>query len=174
MVVRQATARDAEEIARLQIASWQATYVNELPADFLATQDLAARTEGWQCQIEQGTEVLLAEEDGRLVGFVACGPARYGGSQEPREWQIYNLHSAPSRHGRGIGSVLFERAVRLGRAWGARDLMLWVVRTNTTARTFYEHRGMRPDGVEQEGHIAPGIFLDEIRYRMNLADTCRS
>lgn len=173
MLIRQATIEDAQEIARLHIVSWQATYANELPSDFLAGLDLGARTARWRGQIEQGVQVLLAEEDGFLIGYVSCGPAQYGESLRPEEWQIYNLHVTPPRHGQGIGSVLFDRAVQLGRQSGATGLMLWVVRTNTNARAFYERKGMRHDGISQEGHFAPGAVLDEIRYKMTLGSTGR-
>lgn len=174
MQVRRATVADAQEIARLHIASWQVTYVNELPADFLAGLSLAARTARWRTQIEQGAHVLLAEENDVLIGFVSCGPANYGESRSPEEWQIYNLHVTPSRHGQGIGGPLFDKAVQLGRERGATTLMLWVVRTNANARAFYERRGMRHDGVSQEGYQAPGAVFDEIRYTMKLGDLNRS
>jgi ribosomal protein S18 acetylase RimI-like enzyme len=111
---------------------------------------------------------VVAEEDDVLVGFVACGPAHDAESLRNNEWEIHNLHVAPTRHGQGIGSALFESAVRLGRERGAAALMLWVVRTNTDARAFYERRGMLHDGGEQEHSIAPGLVLHEVRYKMAL------
>jgi ribosomal protein S18 acetylase RimI-like enzyme len=169
LVVREATTRDARQIAQLHIASWQATYTNELPSDFLARQDPVAHAAGWLRQIEGGVLVQVGEENGNLVGFVACGPGRDGLSFRDGEWEIYNLHVAFSRQGQGIGSAMFENAVRLAREHGARSLILWVVRTNTPARAFYERKGMRHDGGEREHSVGPGHVLHEVRYRMRLS-----
>jgi ribosomal protein S18 acetylase RimI-like enzyme len=184
-MVRRAEVGDAEAIARLYIASWQATYANELPADFLAGQDLSAHKAAWQSKIRQGVDVLVVEQGGALVGFVACGPPRQGqpagaestggdppaGEDREEWWQIYSIHVNPARHREGIGRVLFDGALRLGQDRGAKDLMLWVVRTNTPARAFYERRGMYLDGVEQAHTVGPGLVFDEVRYRMKLPQT---
>jgi len=168
-VVREATTSDARQIAQLHIASWQATYTSELPSGFRARQDPVAHAAGWLRQLEEGVHVQVAEENGNMVGFVACGPGRGGLSLREEEWEIYNLHVAPSRQGQGIGGALFENAVRLGREHGARTLILWVVRTNARARAFYEWKGMRQDGGEQEHKIGLGHVLHEVRYRMKLS-----
>ena len=122
----EAREEDAERIARLHIASWQATYAAELSHTFLLHQDLAARTAEWRRHLQDGVAVLLEEDGGAMAGFVACGFVRR--RRERAEWEVYNLHVAPSRHGEGFGSRLFDAAVRLGRERGARQLVLWVVK----------------------------------------------
>ena len=169
MITRSANRRDAAEIARLHIESWRATYVNDLPPDFLAEQDLAGRTARWEARFAEGVHVLLAEDAGALVGFVAFGPAHDPESFEAGDWEIHNIHVDPARHGQGIGRALFERAVCASREHGASGVMLWVVRTNRNARDFYEHMGMLNDGGEQEHTVQPGISLHEVRYRLPLA-----
>jgi len=168
MVIRQATKSDIPEIARLHIASWRATYVKELPEDFLASQDLEGRTARWQARFAEGVQVLVAEDAGALVGFVAFGPAHDPESFREGDWEIHNIHVEPSRHGQGIGRALFERAVSACREHGAAGVMLWVVKTNAAARAFYERLGMRHDGGEQEHTVQPGMVLHEVRYRMPL------
>jgi GNAT superfamily N-acetyltransferase len=171
MVVREAGVEDAPQIAQLHIASWKATYADELSADFLAAQDLAVRTVIWRSHIERGVDVWVAEEDGSLVGFIACGAERAAGSSRDQKWEIYNLHVARPRQGQGIGVVLFDSAVRLGREHGAAGLVLWVARTNISARTFYERRGMKHDGGQHERTVGPGEVLHEVRYSMRLPGT---
>jgi ribosomal protein S18 acetylase RimI-like enzyme len=156
---------DAERIARLHIASWQATYARELSPTFLLNQDLARRAADWRRRISDGVAVLIAEEAHELAGFVACGPPK-GTLGRPGGWEIYNLHVARACQGSGIGSELFDAAVALGRDRGARELVLWVVNTNASARAFYEHKGMRWDGGEQERALGAET-LHEVRYRMD-------
>ncbi len=168
-MLRQATERDAERIARLHIESWRATYADELSAELLGRQDLASREAAWRRQLQEGITVLLVEDGGDLAGFVACGPARNVASDESRAWEIYNLHVAPSRHGRGFGSALFDAAAHRGREAGETELVLWVVRTNAAARAFYERKGMGCDGGWQEHPVGPGEVLHEVRYRIRLS-----
>lgn len=170
----EAREKQAEQIARLHIASWQATYAEELSHTFLQHQDQAARAAEWRRHLNDGVAVLLEQDGGAIAGFVACGLVRTV-SCNHAEWEIYNLHVTPCRHGDGLGSRLFDAAASLGRERGARDLVLWVVRTNRTARAFYEHKGMQWDGGEQEHPVSPQEKLHEVRYRMGLRPSeCRA
>ena len=157
---------DAPRIAELQLASWRVTYTAELSAAFLARQTTEAWTEHWRGRIANGENLILAEDATALVGFVACGPARVR-SVSTLEWQIYNIHVAPGRHGEGIGGMLFQATAALGRSRGARQLMVWVVETNHNARAFYEALRMRCDGAAQENHKYEEV-LHEVRYRVDL------
>ena len=166
MLVR-AREDDAERIAGLHIASWQATYKAELSEALLQHQDHAARTAEWRHLLAEGVVALLAVEGDGVAGFVACGPGR-GAPRSTTEWEIYNLHVAPLRQGKGLGSQLFDAAVELGQERGARELVLWVVKTNCVAREFYERKGMRWDGGEQEHAVTATERLAEVRYRRGL------
>jgi GNAT superfamily N-acetyltransferase len=73
-------------------------------------------------------EVWVAEHDGRIIGFFALS-----------DDLLYHLYVDPELHGRGAGSLLFDRVKEL-RPSGFR---LWVFQRNVQARRFYEHRGMR-------------------------------
>lgn len=165
-MLTRAREEDATRIAELHIASWRATYTRELSQAFHDSQDVAAWAAVWRGHLADGVTVILAEGVDRLDGFVACGLMR-GRSSNVVEWEIYNIHVAPARHGAGVGSRLFNAAAELGRQRGARQLVLWVVETNNPARTFYEAKGMKHDGGEQQQTLGDGT-LDEIRYRMGL------
>ena len=167
-MVRPATVADATRIADLQLASWRATYATELSAEFREAQDSREWAADWRSEIANGVNVLVVEEGDVLLGFVACGNPRRG-SAGIVGWEIYNIHAHPEHHGEGIGGTLFRAAVDLGRVHGARQLVLWVVRTNHSARAFYERRGMRVDGAEQL-HRVGNETLSEIRYRLMLPD----
>lgn len=159
---------DAERIAELHIASWRATYTAELSAEFLASQNVAEWAAEWRACIAEGEHVILAEEGTTLVGFVSCGPAR-GKFAEAGEWEIYNLHVAPDRHGKGIGGKLLDAAAALGLDQNATRLVLWVVETNHPARVFYEGKGMRWDGGTQDHAMENDDVFHEVRYQRALS-----
>ena len=167
---RPATIDDAIRIAELQLASWRATYAAELSQAFRDAQDIREWAGNWRTEIASGVSVLVLEDGSEgaaeLLGFVACGTPRRG-SAGIVGWEIYNIHSHPDRHGEGIGTTLFNAAVDLAREHTAPQLLLWVVKTNQSARAFYERKGMQPDGREQQ-HRVGGEMLSEVRYRMQL------
>jgi ribosomal protein S18 acetylase RimI-like enzyme len=72
-------------------------------------------------------EVLVAEEDGTIVGFVAMD----GDSLE-------HLYVHPDSQGRGVGGALLEQA----KERMPRGFSLWVFQQNAQARRFYERHGL--------------------------------
>jgi len=167
-MLRPATVDDAERIAELHIASWRSTYLQEMPASYLDSMDVAARTVRWQQQLQQGMKVLVAVDSGELTGYVSSGPSHETGSAG-RVWEIYNLHIHSSYKRQGIGSLLFAGAVRLGAEMGAAELTLLVVDSNSGARSFYEGHGMQVTGESLESFAGGEFTLPEVRYWMKLS-----
>ena len=81
--------------------------------------------------------LVLAEEDGRLVGF--CWTKREGDAGE-----IYLVGVRSAGRGRGLGRALVVEGARRLAAAGARRLTLWVDEGNLAARRLYAGLGMRP------------------------------
>lgn len=169
MRLRRAQLADASAIALLHISSWRAAYSAELPAPYLASLDEAARAEQWRSRMARPqTDVLLAEQDGVLLGFCAHGPAQDTDSSLTSAWEIFSLHVQPQLRGGGIGTILFNEAVSSGLRAGSALLTLWVVATNAPARRFYERKGMQPDGTTKTRELVPGTILHEVRYSVPL------
>src|ERR671937_1985048 len=75
--VRPATIGDARAIARVHIETWRTAYAHIFPAGFLAglsVDESAALAK--RLLIEGSEEILVAELDGRFVGFASGGPSR--------------------------------------------------------------------------------------------------
>jgi GNAT superfamily N-acetyltransferase len=75
-----------------------------------------------------GHEVVVAEVGDRLAGFAALD-----------EDELAHLYVHPDLQGQGIGDALLARVQEL-RPAGFRQ---WVFQRNTSARHFYERRGLR-------------------------------
>jgi ribosomal protein S18 acetylase RimI-like enzyme len=134
VLIRPARRRDADAVAEVFIASFDTLtflpklYTNEETIDFVATVVMSEQ------------EVLVAEEEGTIVGFLALG---HGDTLE-------HLYVHPDSQGRGVGSALLERAKeRLSGGFS-----LWVFQQNVQARRFYERHGLtlveRTDGAGNE------------------------
>jgi ribosomal protein S18 acetylase RimI-like enzyme len=167
--LRFAGGADAEAIARIHIASWRAAYSHALPAQYLAALDQKERTQLWQSRLATpATRVLILENESGIAAFCACGPARDDDARGHHIWEIYNLHVSPELRGHGLGGILFDAALELGRAQKAEQLTLWVVESNQPARGFYEKKQMKHDGGRKQHDLSDGAALGEIRYRLPL------
>lgn len=166
---RVATRADAERIATLHLASWRVAYRGLVPDLFLDSLTLEAQTASWLPKLEAAeTTVLLAEDDNAQVGFCAVGPSA-DEDTDPSVWLIANLHVAPERRGQGVGGPLFDAAVNLAHAAGARTVTLWVIDGNWPARRFYEKKGMTLDGARRVRTHPPGVDVTLLRYTLQHA-----
>lgn len=164
--IRPAHPGDAQVIAEVHVAAWQAAYRGLIPQDYLDTLDLRERCSRWQqilgrpTQPGQGT--LAAHLRDNVVGFASFGPSRDSG-HDTGTGEIYALYLHPGAWGRGIGRQLMAAAV--GALADARypQATLWVLESNTRARRFYEAAGWHPDGTTQTDDTM-GTPLHEVRY----------
>ena len=77
-------------------------------------------------------DVWLAEEDGRLLGFLAIRRSVTDG------WEtLEKLYVDPPHQGRGVGLILLDQA----KALRPDGFHLWVFQKNTGAIRFYERHG---------------------------------
>jgi ribosomal protein S18 acetylase RimI-like enzyme len=104
---------------------------------------------------------LVAELDGRLVGYVRLGfPTPLAANAHVR--QIQGLAVAEETRGRGVGRALIQAAVDEARRRGARRLTLRVLGHNAPARALYEAEGFAVEGVLPEEFLLDGAYVDDV------------
>jgi GNAT superfamily N-acetyltransferase len=134
--VRPAREEDIEPLTRLFIrARNQMDYLPRVPDEHVPT--IADR-------IREHEELWLAEEDGRLVGFLGIEESTNLGGAAVLE----KLYVEPSEQNRRVGATLLDKAKELR----PEGLYLWVFQKNEGARRLYERHGFRlvrlTDGAE--------------------------
>jgi ribosomal protein S18 acetylase RimI-like enzyme len=170
-MVRPARLDDADTIARVHVASWQSTYRDLLPEDFLASLADANYAERWRRVLEEGSSlVYVVEEVGEVVGFASGGRERAGESGYGGE--LYAIYVLDAAQRRGHGRELVRGVVDGLRAMGLDDMIIWVLRDNQPARRFYERMGgvfvraqpitMGPATLEEVSYGWPR--LSDVRY----------
>jgi ribosomal protein S18 acetylase RimI-like enzyme len=141
ITIRAAKAIDARAIARLDVATWRATYAGVLATSYLVALSEPRREAGWRSVIlHEPRDVRVAlDAEGAILGFGSCGPCR---DHRGFAGEIFTLYVAPDWHDRGIGRrlllALFRRLVAVGRD----TAILWVLRDNPS-RFYYERLGGR-------------------------------
>ena len=108
----------------------------------------------------------MAERAGGIVGFVTFGAAR-DTDATPAVGQVFAIYLDEGVQGTGVGRALMVHALQALAAEGRTEATLWVLETNTLARTFYERGGWRSDGATQVEHVG-STSLREVRYRRTL------
>ena len=86
--------------------------------------------------------VFVAEDQGAIIGFGACGAQRDDVLQEQGfDGEIGAIYVLRSHQRLGVGAALMGMLARRLREQGRRAANLWVLRENAPARTFYERLG---------------------------------
>jgi len=88
-------------------------------------------------------EVWLAEDEGRILGFLSIAHSQHDGREV-----LERLFVEPDAQNQGVGTALLDQA----KALRPDGLVLWVFQKNEGARRFYERHGFRlvklTDGAE--------------------------
>ncbi len=164
LIFRRATESDAEAIASLHTENWRDAYRDILPGSYLDGKITGERANFWRYRFSSlGSDrflVVLAENLGELVGF-ACVLL-----DEDPQWGAYmdNLHVLPGWRGRGIGRMLFDRALQwvMSKEPGW-PIHLWVFEANAGARRFYDALGGEIVDYKSK-EVLKGIEIPSVLY----------
>jgi GNAT superfamily N-acetyltransferase len=133
--IREASPADLDELLSVQKAASTAAFAHVYPPDRYPYPDEAIKTEIARRLADEATTYLVAEGEGRIVGFAGVSPG----------W-LDQLYVLPELQGSGIGSALLDAAVLHRRQAGDTELRLWTLEGNEAGRRFYETRGWRLAG----------------------------
>ena len=109
--------------------------------------------------------VLIAEDDGEIVGYAGCGTSR---DQDTGDdvGEVRNLFVASSSWRAGVGRALMAAALDDLRERGYSEAIVWSFTANDRANAFYEAQGFARDGAERTEERFANI--PSVRYRRSL------
>lgn len=155
--VRAATPADAAAVAEVAAATFVLACPPHMPAEavgaFVDEHLTAARFDEYVA--DPGRVVLLAEEDGRVVGYAmlvhgepydeqVAGVVRLRPTTE-----LSKIYVLPAAHGSGVASELLAAAVEAARRAGAAGMWLGTNQLNVRAHRFYEKSGFEQVGTRR-------------------------
>lgn len=105
--------------------------------------------------------VLVAREDGRIVGFVTFSPETRLYERDAERGTVHNIYVRPERRGRGIGSELLAAAEARLAALGVEIVTLEALAENEGAHRFYERHGYEAHRIEFEKPIGFDDAVDQ-------------
>jgi GNAT superfamily N-acetyltransferase len=178
VLIRPAVVDDVPGLATVHVAAWRAAYPGLMPQEYLDALDVSRSERFWSRRWSQDPaasrgHLLVAEQDGHVVGFAAYGSDRDRADRDRADrdgpdgngpdGELYALNLHPRVFGTGVGSGLLAAAERGLVELGFSRALLWVVPGNRRARRFYERQGWRHDGGDREVTLQ-GVVVDETRY----------
>jgi ribosomal protein S18 acetylase RimI-like enzyme len=166
VTIRPAVPADAESVAMIHHLGWTRTYRALLPDAYLDSLSYDACLARWSSALVDGTplDILVADLDGRVVGFVTAGSSADPDATAAGE--IWDLWVDATSRARGIGALLLAAALDL-LAVRHRAALVWVLEANSRGRAFYaREKGVR-DGVSRTRAIHGGSMTD-VRYLWDL------
>lgn len=177
--VRPARAADADDLARIQVASWQCGLAGIVPSGLLdeltGSQASAVWAERWREAIENPPtsrhRVLAAVTDSmprEVVGFVSAGPATDDDRWPGTDAQIYEFRVAPDRTGQGHGGRLMHAAADTLVSDGFHTVSIWALEADAPLRGFLESAGWATDGAR--GELDVGTSVPVVRLHTAISE----
>ena len=169
MDVRSAALADADGIAEVHVRSWQAAYRGLMPQEVLDGLSVEQRADGWRSILgdpERSSRTLVAEREGRIVGWAGFGDARE--EDAPGTGELWGIYALPDAWSSGVGHALITAVERELADAGHATAYLWVLDGNDRASAFYERHGWAADGGTKVEN-RPGLVLHERRHTKVLA-----
>jgi ribosomal protein S18 acetylase RimI-like enzyme len=158
VVVRSARADDGPTLQRIDLATFDED-VSPAPRPQPGADFFGGRV--------KPEDVLVAEVDGAVAGYLAVGP-HYRLASSAHVVQIRGLAVTPECQGEGVGRRLVSEAVEVAKEHGARRLTLHVLASNETARRLYDSCGFVVEGVQREQFHLRGRYVDDILLALDL------
>lgn len=158
LTVRRAESADAQAIARVHVASWQAHYTGMLSPEFIERRSYGVRLAQWQsCLGDSNRITFVAALNGEIVGFASA--LQLDREADGYDAYLQTLYLMPQTTGHGVGKELF-RALATTLVEGGRTSMALRTLTQNPARGFYERLGARlaPEGIR----VDEGVFDDVV------------
>jgi predicted N-acetyltransferase YhbS len=150
MTIRHYKTSDAVSVANLISATYRACNTKNEPKDavawYLEKFDVTKNLVDIQNMFAQGTVTLVAEENGKIVGFL------WGKKQ-----RIINLYVSVTEHGKGIGRRLVEKYEKKVASMGATQI---TIRSSIYAVPFYQAMGYKKSTGTRKFH---GLIIQPMK-----------
>ncbi|MGZ8310996.1 MAG: N-acetyltransferase family protein [Allosphingosinicella sp.] len=165
---REAKSSDAPALGRVHVTSWRESYAGLLPDHLLDGLSTEGRSAMWSAILNDPTtsgrmSVFVAESEGEIVGFGACGSQREEAlAREGFDGEVGAIYVLRSHQRAGVGNKLMGLMCRRLLDQGRSAAALWVLRENLSARTFYE--GLGGAVVGERSDEESGAMLFEVAY----------
>lgn len=145
--IRPATSNDVSALSQLAKQTWADAFGEPLSPEDLAAELEKSRSEAYFINALQETTILVAEEDGELLGYVQFGDVKIPEVEvQSGDLALRRLYVGTAVQGRGLGRRLMNTALDHPQLASATRIFLTVWEKNTPAMHLYESFGFKKVG----------------------------
>lgn len=164
MKIRQLAKEELSKVQSIAHRTWPSTFANILSPEQIEYML------GWmyglkmlESQAENGHIFLLAEQDGKELGFAGF---ELNYTEEPKA-KLHKIYLLPEAQGKGAGKTLIFEVADRARAAGQKSLLLNVNKYNQKAIDFYLRIGFK-EIYKEVIDIGNGYVMDDVVMELNL------
>jgi diamine N-acetyltransferase len=145
--IRAARTNDVPALSALAKRTWSDAFGEGVSLDDEEVELEEGRSETYFSKALKEKTILVAEEDGALLGYVQFGDVTIPEVEvRPGDQSLDRLYVDTARQGRGLGRTLLEAALQHPRFANASRIFLAVWSENERAVRLYENFGFRRVG----------------------------
>ncbi|HEY0450231.1 GNAT family N-acetyltransferase [Actinophytocola sp.] len=163
LLVREATAADAESVGEVHAEAWRVAHRDLFEGHWLSSLVEQRRTM-WTGRLTARAHarntLLVAERGDRVAAFVHFGPHTDG----VPDGEIFDLYAHPTVWGRGVARTLMDKAWEMLLDARYRRVRLWTMAGANRARHFYTSFGFVETGRRREHDFGDGRPVLEVEY----------
>lgn len=135
MVIRPSQKTDAHAMSRIYVQTWRDTYLSVIPYGFLFEMSASRQEQAFLSELDSKQIIsFVAEDAGRVVGFITGGHERY--RNDIYSGEIYTLYVLKSFQRQGIGGKLVAALAEQFNRNGIYSMLVRVLKLNPY-RKFY-------------------------------------
>ncbi|MCW1927695.1 GNAT family N-acetyltransferase [Bhargavaea beijingensis] len=154
-MIRLMTRHDIETVRQIAAVSYDDTYEGLLPEDVQESFLARAYASPMMMKRLEKTTMLIAEHEGRPVGF-----ANFTRVDEDGDAELTDMYLLPDYKGMGFGTALLEAGIST--LEDGHQLFVYVDSRNEGARLFYEKQGF--ELLEEFDELFEGFPTTTVQY----------
>ena len=110
MNIRKAVPGDETGVAKVQVDSWQTTYKNIIPDEYLNKMTYESREQKWKDIISNQAVFIAETNDGDIIGFSNGGKER-SGKYINYNGELYAIYILEAYQRKGLGKLLLKPVI---------------------------------------------------------------
>ncbi|MFN3761167.1 MAG: GNAT family N-acetyltransferase [Algoriphagus aquaeductus] len=164
MIIRQLSKEELTKVQSIALRTWPSTFANILSTEQIEYMlNWMYSIEMLESQFEKGHTFLLADEDGKELGFAGF-ELNYAEGPKAKLHKIYLL---PEAQGKGAGKALILEVADRARKSSQKSLLLNVNKYNQMAIDFYLKMGFQ-EIYKEVIDIGNGYVMDDVVMELDL------
>ncbi|MDH4403271.1 MAG: GNAT family N-acetyltransferase [Flavobacterium sp.] len=130
------------------------------------TRDFEDQKRMLEEKIKKGFPVIVAEYDGKLVGFGMYSEFRF---REAYKFTVeHSVYVSPNEMGKGIGKLILTELIALAKAHGLHTMIGVIDSENKSSISFHEQFGFKTAGIIKESGYKFDRWLDSVFMQLLL------